>query len=47
MYSEVFSVTMAGLEAVIVNVETDAGDVQPDIEEHLECLTNARPRQHT
>ena len=32
MYSEVFSVTMAGLEAVIVNVETDAGDGLPYFE---------------
>ena len=32
MYSEVFSVTMAGLEAVIVNVETDAGDRLPCFE---------------
>ena len=32
MYSEVFSVTMAGLEAVIVNVETDAADGLPYFE---------------
>ena len=32
MYSEVFSVTMAGLEAIIVNVETDAGDGLPYFE---------------
>ena len=32
MYSEVFSVTMAGLEAVIVNVETDVGDGLPYFE---------------
>ena len=32
MYSEVFSVTMAGLEAVIVNVETDARDGLPYFE---------------
>ena len=32
MYSEVFSVTMAGLEVVIVNVETDAGDGLPYFE---------------
>ena len=32
MYSEVFSVTMAGLEAVIVNVKTDAEDELPYFE---------------
>ncbi|MGN0339664.1 MAG: YifB family Mg chelatase-like AAA ATPase [Lachnospira sp.] len=32
MYSEVFSVTMAGIEAIIVNVETDAGDGLPYFE---------------
>ena len=32
MYSEVYSVTLAGLDACIVKVETDAGDGLPSFE---------------